>query len=88
MREFGQFLDANAGVPQYFHRRPGPEGAVFLPGQVSSFPGAAGVLGPDPAGTAIQDLNPTERDAGEGEQRARRDGVGGPQPGCGVGAGA
>ena len=47
--EFGQFLDADAGVAQHFHHGPGPERAVLFEGQVAALPGV-GVLGPDPAG--------------------------------------
>ena len=45
------------------------------------------VLGPDPCRyRRCSDVNPAERDAGEGERRAGRDAVRGRQAGCGGGA--
>ena len=47
--QFGQFLDADPGVPQHLHHRPGPEPAVFFEAEVPA-PSGVGVLGPDTAG--------------------------------------
>ena len=53
MREFGQFLDADACGAEYFDGGPGPERGFFFTGQVS--PGArGGVFGPGPvAGSPV-----------------------------------
>jgi len=45
MAELHQFLDADSGGPQDLDGRPGPEGTVFLGGEVPSFPGCR-VVGP------------------------------------------
>ena len=45
VRQLGEFLDTDPGVPQRFHRGPGPERPVLLAGQVAALPGA---LGPRP----------------------------------------
>ena len=42
-RQLGEFLDADPGVPQRLHRRPGPERPVLLAGQVAALPGVAGL---------------------------------------------
>ena len=44
--ELDEFLGADAGGAQDFHGRPGPEGAVFLGGEVAPVPGGR-VVGPD-----------------------------------------
>ncbi len=46
MGELEEFLDPDAGGAEHLDDRPGPEGVVFLPGQVVAF--AAWVVGPDP----------------------------------------
>ena len=46
MRSLGQFLDADAGMAQHFHRRPRPERTMLREGEVAALAGA-GVLGPD-----------------------------------------
>jgi hypothetical protein len=80
--EFEEFFGPDAGEPEHLDERPGPEGVVFLPGQVVA--PAAGVLGPGmDAGLAG---NPGEGLAGHGERAAGRSLRGGCQ--CLGGAGA
>ena len=85
--QFGEFLDADAGVPQRFHGSPGPKRAVFLAAQVAALPAAAGMLGPDPGGFGAG------RTAAQfavccGERLPGSSVVGGLQAGGGVEAGA
>src|SRR5215207_1194622 len=49
VRELQQLLNPDAGGPQDFHDRPGPEGVVFFEFEVASLAGA-GVVRPDLAG--------------------------------------
>ncbi|KAF0963026.1 hypothetical protein MLGJGCBP_03847 [Rhodococcus sp. T7] len=46
VREFQQLLDPDAGGPQNFNDRPGPEGVIFFEFEVASLAGD-GVLRPD-----------------------------------------
>ena len=69
MGQFGQFLDANPGVPQHLYHRPGPEPAVFFEAEIAAQAGV-GVLGPDaPGGLGLQH-RPAQGRAGGGEQLA------------------
>ena len=69
MGQLGQFLDPDAGVPQYLDHCPGPEPAVFFEGQVPALAGRR-VLGPDPAGCLGLHHCPAQRLAVGGERRS------------------
>ncbi len=72
--EFQHLLDPDAGVPQDFHRGPGPERRLLLVGQVSP-PAGGHVGGVDAAGLsgpAALELLPGDEEPSTGRRRASR----------------
>ena len=72
MRQFGQFLYADTGMPEQFDDSPRPECVLFFLGQVAASAGA-GAFGPDPRAGLFHD-GPHQRLAARGELLTRRGG--------------
>jgi len=74
VRELQHLLDADAGVPQHFHRRPGPESRLLLVGEVPPLPGGflGGVDAMDLPGPAALKLLPDNEEPFSGWRRASR----------------
>jgi hypothetical protein len=80
--ELDQFLDADAGGPEHFDDRPGPERVAFFGGEVAPFAGAA-VLSPD-VDAAVLGGRAGQGLPGSGEGIARPGVAGGVQQGLGM----